>query len=283
MTIAQPALVELSTLREMKTAQVLRDDPDLLGGMTEPRASRAVRTCQTHILELPQGSWEAESAQLDRSGFGLLLLSGVLCRRVAQRECYGAELVGPGDLMRPWDKIGEWSSIPVESSWLVLQPARLAVLDNRFAHCAAPFPEVSAELLRRALIRSRYLAILVAIISQRRIETRLTMLFWHLADRFGKLRGEWVEIPVPLTHATLSELVAARRPSVTTALSQLHDRGLLRRNGSGWLLSGTVPPELLELRHPPTDAAPARTRDQPAPPSRVGRRRQPVLAEESDR
>lgn len=230
----------------MKTASVLRLDPDLLGGIEEPRASQALHACQAQILELPQGPWQVDT-RLDRSGFGLLVLSGILCRRVVQSECYGAELIGPGDLMRPWDQLGEWSSIPTESSWLVLQPTRLAILDHGFARRVSPFPEIASELLRRGLLRSRYLAILVAIISQRRIDTRLTMLFWHLADRFGKLRGEWVEIPVPLTHATLAELVAARRPSVTTALSRLSAEDVLRRGDNGWLLRGTVPPELLRL------------------------------------
>lgn len=62
------------------------------------------------------------------------------------------------------------------------------------------------------------------------------MLFWHLADRFGQMRGEWVEIPVPLTHGTLSELVGARRPSVTTALSQLQENRILLRTDGGWRL-----------------------------------------------
>jgi CRP/FNR family cyclic AMP-dependent transcriptional regulator len=48
-------------------------------------------------------------------------------------------------------------------------------------------------------------------------------------------------VPVPLTHSLLSELVAARRPSVTTALSGLQERGVLRREGSGWLLRGPTP------------------------------------------
>lgn len=232
----------------MKAVAILQLDPDLGGGMEEPRASRAVRDCQAHVLDLPRGPWEAEDARFDRSGFGLLVLSGVLCRRVVQSECYGAELLGPGDLLRPWDQVADWSTIPVESSWLILQPASVAVLDSGFTRRAAPYPEVASELMRRGLIRARYLAILIAIISQRRIDTRLTMLFWHLADRFGKLRGESVEIAVPLTHATLAELVAARRPSVTTALSHLHQRGILRREGQTWHLRGTVPPELLEVQ-----------------------------------
>jgi CRP/FNR family transcriptional regulator, cyclic AMP receptor protein len=230
----------------VKPVFVAQLDPDLLGTMTEPRRSRALRACRAETLDLGRGEWRPDGASFDTGGFGLLVLSGVLCRRVVQSECYGAELIGPGDLMRPWDQIRDWSSIPVDSSWQVLQPARLAILDSDFALRASPYPEVASELMRRALVRSRYLTILVAIISQRRIEARLTMLFWHLADRFGKLRGEWVEIPVPLTHSTLAELVAARRPSVSTALSRLHERGILLRDRGGWRLRGTVPPELLD-------------------------------------
>jgi CRP-like cAMP-binding protein len=199
------------------------------------------------VIELSQGEWR-EFAGFDRSGFGLLVLEGVLCRRVAQSECSGAEIVGPGDLLRPWDHLAEWSSIPVEASWEVIQPSRLAILDADFARRASPYPEIASQCVRRALIRSRYLAILLAIIGQRRVETRLTMLFWHLADRFGQMNGEWVDIPVPLTHSTLAELVAARRPSVTSALSVLDEQGVLQRSQKRWRLRGTVPPELLAVR-----------------------------------
>lgn len=229
---------------------MLRLDPDLGAAVAAPRRSAAVRACGASVLNLSRGHWDADGddGAEARSGFGLLALSGVLCRRVVQSERYGAELVGPGDLLRPWDRIGEWSTIPTDSSWTVIQPARLAVLDADFARRAAPFPEVGLTLVRRALMRSRYLAILIAIVSQRRIETRLTMLFWHLADRFGQRRGEWVEIPLPLTHSLLGELVAARRPSVTTALSRLAEEGVLHREGRGWSLSGTVPPEYHAMR-----------------------------------
>ncbi|HEX3735567.1 MAG TPA: Crp/Fnr family transcriptional regulator [Solirubrobacterales bacterium] len=234
----------------MTSVPVLRLDPDLGAAVAVESRGAAVRACGARVLDLPRGNWDADSDEgaPARAGFGLLALSGVLCRRVVQSERYGAELIGSGDLMRPWDRIGEWSTIPTDSSWTVIEPARLAVLDADFARRAAPFPEIALTLARRALMRSRYLAILIAIVSQRRVETRLTMLFWHLADRFGQRHGEWVEIPVPLTHSLLGELVAARRPTVTTALTRLDERGVLRREGRGWRLSGTVPPELETLR-----------------------------------
>jgi CRP-like cAMP-binding protein len=231
------------------TVPVLRLDPDLGAAIAAEKRGAAVRACGARAIELPSGHWDAD--QVDgavRAGYGLLVLSGILCRRVVQSERYGAELIGPGDLMRPWDRVSEWSTIPTNSSWTVIEPVRLAVLDADFARRAAPFPELGVALVRRALMRSRYLAILIAIVSQRRIETRLTMLFWHLADRFGQMRGGWVEIPVPLTHSLLGELVAARRPSVSTALSRLGERGVLHRAGNGWRLSGTVPPEYRALR-----------------------------------
>ncbi len=225
----------------MATVSVLRLDPDLGAGIAASKRTRAEGTCMARVLEVPRGEWDARiERDADRAGFGLLVLSGTLCRRVSQNGHHGAELVGPGDLLRPWDRIGEWASIPTESDWLVIEDAGLAVLDAEFARQCAPYPSVAVALARRALLRSRYLAVLMAIVGQRKVETRLEMLFWHLADRFGQMRGDWVQIPLPLTHALLSELVAARRPSVSTALTQLSDRGILIRDDSGWLLRGSA-------------------------------------------
>ncbi|HEX8753983.1 MAG TPA: Crp/Fnr family transcriptional regulator [Solirubrobacterales bacterium] len=227
----------------MTTVQLLRLDPDLGASLPEGRRSVAARAAVARAVEIPRGSWVGDELDTSSSGFGLLVLSGILCRRVVQSQCYGAELIGPGDLMRPWDRIGEWSTIPTESSWTVIEPARVAILDAEFSRRTAPFPELAVAMMQRSLMRSRYLAMLIAIVSQRRIETRLTMLFWHLADRFGQRRGEWVHVPVPLTHSLLGELVAARRPSVTTALSGLQRRGIVHREADGWRLSATASPE----------------------------------------
>jgi CRP/FNR family transcriptional regulator, cyclic AMP receptor protein len=231
----------------MATIPVLTLDPDLGAAVAEPQRSLAARSCRASELEVARGEWEADALEPDPGALGLLVISGILCRRVSQSERYGAELVGPGDLLRPWDKVGGWTTIPAEASWTAIEPTRLALLDGDFARRAARFPEIAAALLRRSVLRSRYLALLVAIISQRRVETRLNMLFWHLADRFGQVHGEGVEIPVPLTHSLLAELVAARRPSVTTALSRLQEQNVLRRKPGGWQLTGTAPPEYAAL------------------------------------
>ena len=105
----------------------------------------------------------------------------------------------------------------------------------------APFPEIAGALAGRALDRSRRLAMLMAIAQQPRLEQRVWLLFWEFADRLGKVHSDGVHIDLRLTHELIGHLVAARRPSVSTALGKLHERGILRRDGHGWVLSGPAP------------------------------------------
>jgi CRP/FNR family cyclic AMP-dependent transcriptional regulator len=69
----------------------------------------------------------------------------------------------------------------------------------------------------------------------------LLLLLWHLADRWGRVTPDGVRVALGVTHQTLADLVAARRPSVTTALQQLARQGLLGRDGDAWLLLGDPP------------------------------------------
>lgn len=139
----------------METLPILRLDPDLAAGIPRARRALATRACRARVVDIPKGAWTGEVEGADGSGLGLLVLSGVLCRRVVQGECSGAELLGPGDLLRPWDRGGEWSSLPTEASWTVIEDARLAVLDAEFARCAGPFPQIASQLMSRMLVRSR--------------------------------------------------------------------------------------------------------------------------------
>ena len=77
-----------------------------------------------------------------------------------------------------------------------------------------------------------------------RIDLRLHMLFWELADRWGTVRQDGVHVPLYLTHSMLADLVAARRPTVTKALGELADRSTVIWTGDDWLLPGDPPDEL---------------------------------------
>ena len=121
----------------------------------------------------------------------------------------------------------------------------MAALDDSFEQRIARYPELSRALIARAIQRSKNLAVNMAIVHQARVDVRLHMLLWHLAARWGRVRSDGTVLQLRLTHAVLADLVAARRPTVTTALSELTRRGLVRTDGETWVLFGDAPSELL--------------------------------------
>jgi CRP-like cAMP-binding protein len=106
----------------------------------------------------------------------------------------------------------------------------------------APFPEISAALMDRIVQRSRWLAFQLAVSHVVRVDTRLMLMFWHFADRWGRMTTEGARVRIPVTHGVLASVVGARRPSVTTALGRLQESGALERLANGeWLLHGSPP------------------------------------------
>jgi CRP/FNR family cyclic AMP-dependent transcriptional regulator len=168
------------------------------------------------------------------------VLEGVLIRRVGSGGRYGAELLSDGDLLRPWDFDGD-DTLGFETIWRVLTPTRFAVLDSGWAARMARFTRVGPALAGRALVRSRRLAAMMAIAQQPRLEERLLMLFWEIADRHGRVFADGVHVDLPLTHEVIGHLTAARRPSVSGALTRLAGQGRLRRDGDTWVLAGEPP------------------------------------------
>lgn len=216
----------------------------------------AVAECLAEIVSLAPGMWPASEhrPQLCEEGLGLLILDGlVICRRGID-DRFGAELLGAGDLLRPCQETEDAPTLPLSTSRRVLAPARVAVLDPAFAESIARYPQLGEQLLARAINRSRNLAVLMAIVHQPRIDTRLHTLFRHLAARWGRMRADGVLVPLPLTHAVLADLVAARRPTVTSALAELSRRGLLRTTAQGWHLSREPLCESCELAGKPLAA-----------------------------
>jgi CRP-like cAMP-binding protein len=84
--------------------------------------------------------------------------------------------------------------------------------------------------MRRPIARSLRLSLQAAINAVPRIPERVELTLWQLGDRFGHVTAEGIVLRLALTHERLGELVAAQRPSVTTALRNLEARHrLLRR------------------------------------------------------
>jgi CRP-like cAMP-binding protein len=170
-----------------------------------------------------------------------------LIRKTGVDGRFGAELLGEGDLLRPWQEETEPLTLRSSINWSVVEPVRFAVLDHSFARLVGRYPELADRLIARAVERSRHLAVNMAIVHHARVDVRLHMLFWHLAARWGRVRPGGITVPLRLTHTVLADLVAARRPTVTTALSELGKQGLVRAVDEGWLLAGDPPGEGVTL------------------------------------
>ena len=227
---------------------VLVRDPDLAAGLEGERLRRAQRDLIAATVVAFEGPWDAqETAEAARGGIGLLVLEGLIVRRVGRTGRHGAELLGPGDVMRPWQHDGEDVSVRFQTEFRVIDEAELAVLDARFAARAAAYPELSSALVGRALQRSRTLSVNMAIAHYPRVDLRLLMLMWHLADRWGRVTPDGIRVPLRLTHQQLADLVASRRPSVTSGLHRLVEEGHLSRLGDDWLLHGEPPRELYDV------------------------------------
>ena len=232
----------------MTVCHILREDPELAEAIPPPARPQAIETCVTRTVAVSAGRWSARGTETIGDGIGLLVLDGLLLRRVGVDGRFGAELLGQGDLLRPWQGEGGDGALSQTTGWRVLEPLRLAVLDETAARRLAAYPELTGRLVGRALDRSRHLTVNMAIIHQARVHVRLHMMFWHLAERWGRVRSEGVFLPLALTHSVLADLVAARRPTVTTGLAELYRQELVRDLPRGWLLLGEAPGELLATR-----------------------------------
>lgn len=227
--------------------QILAEDPSLAEAVPRDHREEAINECIAESVRIAPGRWSDQGASTLSDGIGLLVLEGLLIRRVGIDGRFGAELLGDGDLLRPWQGQDVPPTLARTTGWRVLQPTRMALLDMRVARRLARYPELTGRLVGRALERSRNLAVNMAIVHQPRVDVRLHMLFWQLADRWGRVHSDGTSLPLHLTHSVLADLVAARRPTVTTALSELANRGIVRSVDAAWLLSGEPPGELLEV------------------------------------
>jgi CRP-like cAMP-binding protein len=234
-----------------RVAMLLEEVPEFGDGLGPARLAAATRDARALSMLLPRGAWaQPEWPPSLRLGLGLLVLDGLLLRRVGVDGRFGAELLAGGDLLRPWQREDAVASVPRRSGLQVLQRSRIALLDVDFTRRIAPYPEIAGQLVARALRRSRQLAVNMAIVHQPKVETRLHMLLWQLADRWGTVRPDGVLLSVRLTHVILAELVAARRPTVSAALGALDRAGTVSRVPGGWLLHGSPPGELQAIVAP---------------------------------
>jgi hypothetical protein len=234
---------------------VLDADPDLASGIPPEAFATARERALARTVVISPPTWDPTpiAAAADEGWAGLLMIEGLLVRCVSVGRRSACELFGQGDVFRPWDRDGEYDPMTVSLDWIVPVHSRVAILDSSFARRISAWPTIGTHLIGRAAGRARGLALMQAVSHLPRVRSRLLLLFWLLAERWGKVGPDGVHIGLPLTHSLLSMLVGAERPTVTTALGSLRDAELLGRDDAGrWLLTNAgiaaiSKPESLEV------------------------------------
>jgi CRP/FNR family cyclic AMP-dependent transcriptional regulator len=225
---------------------LMEHDPELFAGLNEAGMADA-REAIVPAWQIDAGRWTPPPIEPSRAPFGLLLLDGFLSRETILPDATSIEVLGPGDVLRPW--VTPDGNVEVTIEWEALEPSVIAALDVRFGSVALRHPAVITELMDRHISRSMWIALHLAVCHIVGLDKRLETMLWHLAERWGRVSREGVILPLRFSHEFLAKLVGVRRPSVTSAISRLRHEGVLERRSDGsWLLRGRPPAELAEVR-----------------------------------
>ena len=221
------------------TIHLLDAAPWLGRGLSEEARHTAAQTVVVPRTRHETGQWGWIGPP---AAVGLLILEGRIARGVQLDGApgHGVEMLGGGDVLKPWSYEGQSSSLPANEDWVVLQRLDLAVLDVAFVRATLKWPRISINLLDSVIERARSLSYLLTARQAPRLEARILLTLWHLADRWGRVTAEGVVVDLPkLTHEMIASMIAARRPSVTTGLRNLRELGLVEVQSRGrWLLRG---------------------------------------------
>ena len=219
---------------------LLELDPELGQLLTPERREAAEHELRVRVSTFPVGEWDGSRlADADPMHLGLLIAEGVLAREVVLGDTVSTELLGPGDILRPWHIEGPPELLAVTIRWNALSAIRLALIDRRLATALGRYPEINAVIVDRLSERGHRLGVTQAISQLNRVDRRLLALFWHLAERWGRVARDGIAVPLVLSHRLIGELIGARRPTVSSALAELaRDGQLARRDDGTWLLTG---------------------------------------------
>lgn len=169
-----------------------------------------------------------------------LILDGWVVVHVEAAGATSAELLGPEDIVLA--PLGaDRGALAARMTYSASSPVRVAVLDGPARAALRGNAEAAAVVFDRQRARAERALIQQAIAHLTRVDLRVLATLWHLSGRCGRVTPAGVLIPLRLTHRLLGLLVGARRPSVTTAVGELEERGLLVRDAAGLLLRGRAP------------------------------------------
>ncbi len=227
--------------------RVLEVDPDLGQGLDPDGFVAAKRELVADTLTVARGVWELDPTWASTGAvLGLLLLAGVLARDLVIGRRRSLEILGPGDIVRPWPSDRHPGAFDVDLRFTALEPVRFAALDARFVARAARFPGVMSQITGRVMGRATSASLRLIVHQVVRIDDRVLVSLWGLAERFGRVTPDGVLLPLAINHTMMARFVGAQRPTVSQAVGQLTRRGEVERlTDGGWLLKGSFPAHVM--------------------------------------
>jgi CRP/FNR family cyclic AMP-dependent transcriptional regulator len=239
--VLEPAAARRPAWARQGTVGLLDLDPDLGRGLLPTRFDAARRELQLRVFNVEPGPCRLDAATSGDDGWlGFLVIDGLLARELLAHDVASMELLGAGDVLRPWDEAADSELLEAVVRWSALARTQFAVLDQHVAVRLGRYPEIHCALLERCSWRSRRLAVLQAISQLNRVDQRVLALLWHLAERWGRVTPDGIAVPLALSHRMLGQLVGARRPTISSAIAQLARAGEVVRGADGtWLLTGS--------------------------------------------
>lgn len=167
---------------------------------------------------------ELHTAQRERAAV-VLLISGVLLLEHELDNQRSGQIVAAGDLFS--------GPTPARVSALAATEVRML---RSLRQVTADHPEVGLALAAALLRQQSFDGQMRTVTHLPRADERVLALLDLLARRWGRVRADGVYVPVYLTHKQISTLIGGRRPTVTTAVSDLTERGRLRRTEDGFFV-----------------------------------------------
>jgi CRP-like cAMP-binding protein len=227
--------VDLTVSRPLERRVALLDvDPDLGAALSPAERAEAGRAVSAALHRLAPGPWTPGPEHLAGPA---LVVSGLLTRETALGRAPASELLGPGDVLCLRGRASEL--LDATTAWTVTIPSRIVVLDGAWAASTRRWPAIADAVRDRLEDQLERASIHGAIRQLRRVEDRLMAMFVQLADRWGRVGPDGLIVPLPLTHQALGRLVGAERPTVSLAITQLKEAGVLdRRDDASWVLRG---------------------------------------------
>jgi CRP/FNR family transcriptional regulator, cyclic AMP receptor protein len=221
-------------------ALLLDVQPGLGAHLCAADRSAAGRALRLPVFELPQDPVDIDALAARpeiRGGFlGFCVVRGTLIRDTLLNGRITSQLLVQHDLLLLGG--GQDDALSTEFALRATDVALVVVLDDLLLAACRRWPRLLTGVLRRLELQAERLRRAQAISQLPRVEDRVLGLFWTFADDLGRVHPDGIHIHLPITHATIGQMVGARRSTVSLGLATLAADGLLRADGrQGWIIA----------------------------------------------